>query len=153
MFVFYFFMVLSLNHQINFVKDQQDGINAKLHAEYLALEEEITGLGLEVSVFLLIADSPSVSENHQFPRSDSYSVSSKSKHFKSQRRSYCLLQKYLTRTSDNLVNIEDMPKEVLDSDCAYPELKESLMQAFHSLSERYQSRLKSLQEQLQRTDR
>lgn len=51
------------------------------------------------------------------------------------------------------MNIEDIPKEVLDSDCPYPELKESLIQAFHSLSERYQSRLQSLQEQLQGTDR
>lgn len=49
-------MVLSLNHQINFVKDQQDDINAKLHAEYLALEEEITGLGLEVHFPLLVLD-------------------------------------------------------------------------------------------------
>ncbi|XP_076602661.1 coiled-coil domain-containing protein 148-like [Chaetodon auriga] len=94
--------------QINFVKDQQDGINAKLQADYLALEEEIIGLGLE---------------------------------------------KYLTGSSDNLVNTESIPEEVLDSDCPYPELKDSLIQAFHSLSERYQSRLQSLQEQLQRADR
>ncbi|XP_030614887.1 coiled-coil domain-containing protein 148 isoform X2 [Archocentrus centrarchus] len=60
------------------------------------------------------------------------------------------LEKYLTSTSDNLVNI---PKEVLSSGCPYPELKDSLIEAFHFLSERYQSRLRSLQEQLQRTDR
>ncbi|XP_023256973.1 coiled-coil domain-containing protein 148 [Seriola lalandi dorsalis] len=94
--------------QIHFVKDQQDGITAKLHAEFLALEEEILGLGLE---------------------------------------------KYLTSTSDNLVNIENIPEEVLNSDCPYPELMDSLIQAFHSLSDRYQSRLQCLQEQLQRTDR
>ncbi|XP_078117905.1 coiled-coil domain-containing protein 148-like [Sander vitreus] len=94
--------------QINFVKDQQDDITAKLHAEYLALEEEIIGLGLE---------------------------------------------KYLMSTSDNLVNVEYIPEVVLDSDCPYPELKASLIQAFHSLSEWYQSRLQSLQNQLQRTDR
>ncbi|XP_035506801.1 coiled-coil domain-containing protein 148-like isoform X2 [Scophthalmus maximus] len=94
--------------QIQFVKGQQDDITAKLHAEYLALEEEMMGLGLE---------------------------------------------KYLTSASDNLVNMESIPEEVLDSDCPYPELKDSLIQAFHSLSERYQSRLHSLQEQLQRTDR
>ncbi|XP_070832768.1 coiled-coil domain-containing protein 148-like [Chaetodon trifascialis] len=94
--------------QINFVKDQQDDIVAKLHADYLALEEEIIGLGLE---------------------------------------------KYLTGSSDNLMNTENIPEEVLDSDCPYPELKDSLIQAFHSLSGRYQSRLQSLQEQLQRTDR
>ncbi|XP_068559826.1 coiled-coil domain-containing protein 148-like [Cebidichthys violaceus] len=94
--------------QINFVKDQQDDITAKLQAEYLALEGEIIGLGLE---------------------------------------------KYLTSTSDNLVNIGNIPEEVLNSDCPYPELKDSLIQAFHSLSERYQSRLQNLQEQLQTTDR
>ncbi|XP_031714533.1 coiled-coil domain-containing protein 148 [Anarrhichthys ocellatus] len=94
--------------QIHFVKDQQDDITAKLQAEYLALEGEIIGLGLE---------------------------------------------KYLTSTSDDLVNIENIPEEVLNSDCPYPELKDSLIQAFHSLSERYQSRLHNLQDQLQTTDR
>lgn len=44
----------SFYHQINFVKDQQDDINAKLDAEYLALEEEIIGLGLEVRFSLLV---------------------------------------------------------------------------------------------------
>ncbi|XP_051260319.1 coiled-coil domain-containing protein 148-like isoform X1 [Dicentrarchus labrax] len=94
--------------QINFVKVQQDDINAKLHAEYLALDEEIIGLSLE---------------------------------------------EYITSTSNDLVNVETIPEEVLDSDCPYPELKDSLIQAFHSLSERYQKRVQSLQEQLQRTDR
>uniref|UniRef100_A0A3Q1FWV8 Coiled-coil domain containing 148 n=2 Tax=Acanthochromis polyacanthus TaxID=80966 RepID=A0A3Q1FWV8_9TELE len=100
-------LVLFLN-QINFVKNQQDVIMTKLHAEYLDLEEELMGLGLE---------------------------------------------KYLNSASDNLVNSEKIPKEVLEVDCPYPELQDSLIQAFHSLSERYQSRLQSLQEQLQRTDR
>ncbi|CAJ1079275.1 coiled-coil domain-containing protein 148-like isoform X1 [Xyrichtys novacula] len=94
--------------QINFVKDQQNGITAKLHAEYLALEEEITGLGLE---------------------------------------------KYLTSTSDDVVSKKDVPEEVLGSDCPYPELKDSLIQAFRSLSERYQSRLQSLHEQLHAINR
>ncbi|KAK9537550.1 hypothetical protein VZT92_005156 [Zoarces viviparus] len=94
--------------QIKFVKDQQDDITAKLQAEYLALEGEIIGLGLE---------------------------------------------KYLTSTSGDLVNIENIPEEVLNSDCPYPELKDSLIQAFHSLSERCQSRLQNLQDQLQTTDR
>ncbi|XP_030285336.1 coiled-coil domain-containing protein 148 isoform X1 [Sparus aurata] len=94
--------------QINFVKDQQDEVNAKLQTEYLALEEEIICLGLE---------------------------------------------KYLTSTLDNLVDIENVPEEVLHSDCPYPELKDSFIQAFHSLSGRYQSRLQRLQEQAQRTDR
>uniref|UniRef100_A0A3Q3K154 Coiled-coil domain containing 148 n=1 Tax=Monopterus albus TaxID=43700 RepID=A0A3Q3K154_MONAL len=94
--------------QINFVKDQQDDIIAKLHAEYLALKEGIMSLGLE---------------------------------------------KYLIGTSDNLENLENIPEEVLYSDCPYSELKDYLIQTFHSLSERYQSRLQSLKEQLQRTDR
>lgn len=41
-------MVLSLNHQIQFVKDQQADIIASLHAECEELEEEIMGLNLEV---------------------------------------------------------------------------------------------------------
>ncbi|XP_059199046.1 coiled-coil domain-containing protein 148-like [Centropristis striata] len=94
--------------QINLVKDQQDDITAKLHAEHVALEEEIISLDLE---------------------------------------------KYLTNALDSLVNIENIPEEVLDSDCPYPELKDSLIQAFHSLSERYRGRVHSLQDQLQRTDR
>ncbi|XP_070694645.1 coiled-coil domain-containing protein 148-like [Pempheris klunzingeri] len=94
--------------QINFVKEQQSDINTKLHAEYLALEEEISGLGLE---------------------------------------------KHLTSTSDNLENTDKIPEEVLDSDCPYPELKDSLIQAFCSLSKRYQCRLQGLQEQLGRTGR
>ncbi|XP_040056666.2 coiled-coil domain-containing protein 148 isoform X2 [Gasterosteus aculeatus] len=93
--------------QINFVKDQQVDITAKLQAEYLSLEVEIAGLGLE---------------------------------------------KYL-RTSDNPVTLENIPEEVLNSDCPYPELKDSLIQAFQSLSERYQCRQKHLQDQLQTTDR
>ncbi|KAK1902706.1 Coiled-coil domain containing protein 148 [Dissostichus eleginoides] len=65
----------------------------------------------------------------------------------------CGLEKYLTSTSDDLVIIGSCPEEVLESDCPYPELKDALIQAFHSLSERYQSRLQDLQEQLQTTDR
>ncbi|XP_065818559.1 coiled-coil domain-containing protein 148-like [Labrus bergylta] len=94
--------------QIHFVKSQQDNITAKLHAEYLGLEEEITGLELE---------------------------------------------KYLTGTSDNLVDIEELPEEVLDSDCPYPELQDSLIQTFQSLAERYHSRIQNLREQLQTTHR
>ncbi|XP_071769827.2 coiled-coil domain-containing protein 148-like [Centroberyx gerrardi] len=94
--------------QVNFVKDQQDDITEKLHAEYLALEEQITAQGLE---------------------------------------------DYLTSTTDNLVSVEQIPEEVLDSDCPYPELKDSLVQAFHLLSERCQSRLQSLRERLQGMDR
>ncbi|XP_067459546.1 coiled-coil domain-containing protein 148-like isoform X1 [Thunnus thynnus] len=95
-----------VKQQINFVKDQQVDVIAKLQAEYQTLEEEIVALGLE---------------------------------------------KYLT-TSDIPVNIDSVPEDVLDSYCPYPELKDSLIQAFHSLSERYQSRLQSLQEQLQKSD-
>ncbi|CAG5865540.1 unnamed protein product [Menidia menidia] len=94
--------------QINSVKDQQHDVIAKLHAEYLDVEEHLTSLGLE---------------------------------------------KYLTSTSDTSVNGEHIPKEVLDADCPYPDLKDSLIEAFQALSERYQSRLQSLQEQQQNTDR
>ncbi|XP_033181686.1 coiled-coil domain-containing protein 148 isoform X2 [Mastacembelus armatus] len=94
--------------QINFVKDQQSDITAKLQEEYVVLEEEIMSLGLE---------------------------------------------KYLNSTSDNLVDIDNIPEEVVDSDCPYPELKDSLIQTFQSLSESYQNRLQSLQEQLQRIER
>ncbi|KAM3861956.1 coiled-coil domain-containing protein 148-like [Diretmus argenteus] len=94
--------------QVNFVKDQQEDISERLHAECLALEEEISALGLE--------DSP-------------------------------------TSASDVLVSTEEIPEEVLDSDCPYPALKNSLVQAFHFLSERYQSRLQSLQERLQGIER
>ncbi|KAF7665204.1 hypothetical protein LDENG_00149060 [Lucifuga dentata] len=94
--------------QINSVKDQQEDIIAKLHAESLALEEEIMTLGLE---------------NH------------------------------LTSTSESLVNIEKIPEEVLDSDCPYPVLKDSLIQTFSSLSERYQNKLQNLQEQVQEMGR
>ncbi|KAM9851201.1 coiled-coil domain-containing protein 148-like [Aulostomus maculatus] len=95
-----------VQQEMNFVKEQQDDITAKLQAENLTLEAEIMALGLE---------------------------------------------KYLT--SNNPVNTEGIPREVLDEDCPSPELKDSLIQAFQSLSERYQSRLQSLQEQLQMTDR
>lgn len=162
---------LSLNHQINFVKDQQDDITAKLSAEYLALEEEIISLGLEASFSLLVLRvhiafcfrkkpiSILYYSFHLSLRSACFSVSQMqiSKHFIiysiSQNWSYCPPQTYLTSASDNLVSIENIPEEVLDSDCPYPELKDSLIQAFRSLSERYQSRLQSLQDQLQRTDR
>uniref|UniRef100_A0A8C6Q1I9 Coiled-coil domain containing 148 n=1 Tax=Nothobranchius furzeri TaxID=105023 RepID=A0A8C6Q1I9_NOTFU len=52
-----------------------------------------------------------------------------------------------------LVGSESVPKEVLDANSPDPELKDSLIQTFQSISERYQSRLQSLQEKLQQTDR
>lgn len=67
-------------------------------------------------------------------------------------RSHCLLQKY-SSASDSPVSPGKVPKEVLDSDCPDPVLKESLVQAFHSLTERYQQRCQSLQEQLESADR
>ncbi|XP_068613086.1 coiled-coil domain-containing protein 148-like [Brachionichthys hirsutus] len=94
--------------QINYVKDGQDGINTQLHREHLALEEEITGLGLD---------------------------------------------KYFSSTPDAILNKVHIPEEVWHSDCPYPALKDSLIQAFHSLSEGHQSRLQRLQEQLQKIDR
>ncbi|KAM4557787.1 coiled-coil domain-containing protein 148-like [Odontesthes bonariensis] len=97
-----------ITQQINFVKEQQHDITAQLHAEYLDVEEQMMGLGLE---------------------------------------------KYLTSTCESLANTENTPREVLDADCPDPDLKDYLIQAFQSLSETYQSRLQSLQEQQQKTDR
>nr|XP_057938809.1 coiled-coil domain-containing protein 148-like isoform X1 [Doryrhamphus excisus]XP_057938810.1 coiled-coil domain-containing protein 148-like isoform X1 [Doryrhamphus excisus] len=62
------------------------------------------------------------------------------------------LEKYVP-TLDSLVNKDSIPTEVLESDCPYPELKESLIQAFQSLSQIHHSRLHCLQEHLKRTDR
>lgn len=45
-------MFSSLYQQINFIKAQQDDIIAKLDEEYLDLEREILGLGLEVCYFM-----------------------------------------------------------------------------------------------------
>ncbi|CAN9497809.1 unnamed protein product [Ophioblennius macclurei] len=61
------------------------------------------------------------------------------------------MEKYVT--PDNSVTAENIPQEVLDSDCPYPELKDSMILAFLSLAEKYQSRLQILQQQLQQTDR
>uniref|UniRef100_H3DGE6 Coiled-coil domain containing 148 n=1 Tax=Tetraodon nigroviridis TaxID=99883 RepID=H3DGE6_TETNG len=99
--------VLLLKRQIQFVKDQQTGINAKLDAECFALEEQMNSLRLE---------------------------------------------EYLEYNSENLVNLEDVPNQVMDSDCPYPELKAYLHMTFHSLTETYQKKLHTLQQQLQKTD-
>ncbi|KAF7215958.1 coiled-coil domain-containing protein 148 [Nothobranchius furzeri] len=63
------------------------------------------------------------------------------------------LEKSLNSALDSLVGSESVPKEVLDANSPDPELKDSLIQTFQSISERYQSRLQSLQEKLQQTDR
>lgn len=65
---------------------------------------------------------------------------------------YGFLQEYF-KCPDNLVNIENIPRELLDSECPYPELKDSLIQAYRTLSEKYQSRMQNIQEKLQITDR
>ncbi|XP_077392107.1 coiled-coil domain-containing protein 148-like [Festucalex cinctus] len=61
------------------------------------------------------------------------------------------LEKYLP-TLDSPVK-DDIPAEVLESDCPYPELKESLIQIFHSLSEIHNARLQCLHEHLKRADK
>uniref|UniRef100_A0A3B3UK24 Coiled-coil domain containing 148 n=1 Tax=Poecilia latipinna TaxID=48699 RepID=A0A3B3UK24_9TELE len=43
---------------------------------------------------------------------------------------------------------ETIPEEVLNADCPYPELKDSLIQAFQSLSERFQDKFQTLTKQL-----
>lgn len=45
-----FCFFIDLNYQIKSVKEQQDEINAKLHADYVALEEQISDFDLEVRV-------------------------------------------------------------------------------------------------------
>ncbi|KAJ0005711.1 hypothetical protein NQD34_015605 [Periophthalmus magnuspinnatus] len=62
------------------------------------------------------------------------------------------LEDTLSRSPDDGV-MEDVPWVVVDADCPYPELKMSLIEAFHSLSEMYRERLESLQEKLDQTDR
>ncbi|XP_077436684.1 coiled-coil domain-containing protein 148-like [Vanacampus margaritifer] len=61
------------------------------------------------------------------------------------------LEKYLP-TLDSLVN-DNIPAEVLESDCPYPELKESLIQTFQSLSKIHHGRLQCLHEHLKRADK
>ncbi|KAM4731926.1 coiled-coil domain-containing protein 148-like [Anableps anableps] len=63
------------------------------------------------------------------------------------------LEKYFISTSRVVVSSETIAEEVLYADCPYPDLKDSLIQALHSLSERYQDRLQSLMEQLQKIGR
>lgn len=62
------------------------------------------------------------------------------------------LEEILASPSDDVIT-DYVPEDVLDSECPYPELKSSLIDAFHSLSERYQSRLQSLRDKLHQTDR
>ncbi|KAM3607700.1 uncharacterized protein V6R79_012258 [Siganus canaliculatus] len=136
--------------QINFVKDQQDSVIAKLNEEYLTLEEEIIGLSLEAS---LLFSSHSVPENVQFPPCFILTLWPKKLLLLCVIGANCRLQKYLMSASDNLPIVGKVPAEVLGADCPYPELKDSLIQAFNSLTEKYQNRLQGLQEQLQRADR
>ncbi|XP_010889269.2 coiled-coil domain-containing protein 148 [Esox lucius] len=63
------------------------------------------------------------------------------------------LQESFTKTADYLVEVDDVPEQILYSDCAYPELKASLIQEFQSLSEKYQSRLQNILDRLQGLDR
>ncbi|XP_077584595.1 coiled-coil domain-containing protein 148-like [Stigmatopora nigra] len=73
---------------------------------------------------------------------------------------YCDLEKEITEldlekhlpTLDSLVK-DNIPMEVLESDCPYPELKESLIQAFRSSSEIHLSRVQCLEEHLKKTDK
>uniref|UniRef100_A0A3B5KR96 Coiled-coil domain containing 148 n=1 Tax=Xiphophorus couchianus TaxID=32473 RepID=A0A3B5KR96_9TELE len=61
-------------------------------------------------------------------------------------------QKYYIGTPYIVVRSETIPEEVLNADCPYPELKVSLIQAFQSLSERFQDKLQRLTKQLQEND-
>ncbi|XP_034042898.1 coiled-coil domain-containing protein 148-like [Thalassophryne amazonica] len=63
------------------------------------------------------------------------------------------LEDILTTTSGNVANIEEIPQELLDSDCPDPNVKQSLLQKFIFVSQVYQDGIKYLQQQLQETDR
>uniref|UniRef100_A0A087XCP6 Coiled-coil domain containing 148 n=1 Tax=Poecilia formosa TaxID=48698 RepID=A0A087XCP6_POEFO len=61
-------------------------------------------------------------------------------------------EKYYIGTPYIVVRSETIPEEVLNADCPYPELKDSLIQAFQSLSERFQDKFQTLTKQLQEND-
>lgn len=115
------------------MKDQQAGIITRLDAECFALEEQMNSLRLEVS-------------GH-------HCVETKSLWCYRVRKIIYRLQEYLDLNSGNLVNLEDVPEQVMDSDCPYHELKACLHMTFHSLTETYQKRLHTLYQQLRKTDR
>ncbi|KAJ8416975.1 hypothetical protein AAFF_G00328530 [Aldrovandia affinis] len=46
-------------------------------------------------------------------------------------------------------DLEHVPEEILSTWCPYPDLKDSLLQEFHSLSEKYESKLLSIRHRLQ----
>lgn len=116
------------------MKDQQAGINARLNAECFALEEQMNSLRLEVSIHHCCVETQSL------------------RCYKVHKIIY-RLQEYLDLNSGSLVNLEDVPKQVMDSDCPYPELKACLHMTFHSLTATYQKRLHTLHQQLRKTDR
>ncbi|XP_054888046.1 coiled-coil domain-containing protein 148-like isoform X2 [Poeciliopsis prolifica] len=61
-------------------------------------------------------------------------------------------EKYYIGTPYIVVRLETIPEEVLNANCPYPELKDSLIQAFQSLSDRFQDKLQKLTKQLQEND-
>lgn len=123
-----------LNRQIESAKDQQAGINARLDAECFALAEQTNSLRLEVSVHHCCVETQSLR---------CYEV----------LKIIYRLQEYLDLNSGDLVNLEDVPKQVVASDCPYPELKACLHTTFRSLTEMYQKKLHTLHQQLGETDR
>ncbi|KAM6985021.1 coiled-coil domain-containing protein 148-like [Aplochiton taeniatus] len=63
------------------------------------------------------------------------------------------IEEYLTKSPDCHGGVEQqVPEEVLQSECPYPGLKDNLILAFRCLSEKYQSRLQALQEKSQAMD-
>ncbi|KAJ8012827.1 hypothetical protein DPEC_G00046920 [Dallia pectoralis] len=61
------------------------------------------------------------------------------------------LKENSTKTAGYIVEV--VPEQILYLDCVYPELKASLTQEFHSLSERYQYLLQNILDRLQGPDR
>ena len=55
--------------------------------------------------------------------------------------------------SDGTANLQEVSEEILSSECPYPELSAFLIHAFHALSQKYQERLRSVEQRLEGLDR
>ncbi|XP_048094290.1 coiled-coil domain-containing protein 148-like isoform X1 [Alosa alosa] len=94
--------------QVHFVREQQEAVEDKLHAEFLALEQDLASLGTE---------------------------------------------EVLSKGPDAAADLQEVPKEILTSECPDPELSASLIRAFGALSQKYRERLQSVDQRLEGLDR
>ncbi|XP_006636532.3 coiled-coil domain-containing protein 148 isoform X1 [Lepisosteus oculatus] len=62
-------------------------------------------------------------------------------------------QAWLSSTEEIRSSLQQIPEEVLNLECPYPDLKESLLKEFQSLDEKYSSRLQNITERLNGLDR